>query len=726
MRPTKEGMIEFDDVVIDVQNHRVRKGEHLLELEPKAFRVLLHLVENRSRVVAKEELLNTVWSGSFVTENALTRVIGQLRKALGDDARQARYIETVPTVGYRFVASVTEPSTAAANGEPTSAEPAPSSEAEEEAHPLASEPYTPRPINWWIPLGAISAIVLAYFMPVLKEWTRTPGTGNVRSLQFTTSGGLDTNPSFSPDASSMVYSSDRNGHFELYVKQVAPGGSELQITSDGRENIEPAWSPDGSHIAYTSMRGDGIYVVPALGGMPRKVTGFGSQPAWTADSKSIVFRSHGVLSLAYPEVFPMVPSTLWIVSATGGEPQQLTQQNQPQGRHSEPCASPDGRHIVFLSFSGNGSVRLYELDLRTKTASLVTDAVRFALNPTYSRDGNTIYYIGIVPPDNMGIYRLTLNPNTRAASGAPVELYRSDLNLIRNVAFTPDGRRFAYGVQTMQSNLWQRSANGQTRAVTNETAFRLTQPVYSPDGEWIAYMHRRKGILGDIWVMDKDGGNPMQVTKDPSPDYMPSWTPGGGAIVYGSVRDGVPKLMQFSLKDGTEKTFADIGEIKSMPRLSPDGKTFAFHKVVNGVMETWLQDVATRKQTQFATGKEGIGFPAWSPDGKQLALEERDGPNTHITLIAATGGPRRRLTDRPGHAWCFSWSPDGNKLPVTATWDGIWNLYTVDVATGAVEQLTRNTLMRTFVRYPAWSPKGDPITYEQNETRGNIFLGELP
>jgi Tol biopolymer transport system component len=56
----------------------------------------------------------------------------------------------------------------------------------------------------------------------------------------------------------------------------------------------------------------------------------------------------------------------------------------------------------------------------------------------------------------------------------------------------------------------------------------------------------------------------------------------------------------------------------------------------------------------------------------------------------------------------------------------VWNLYTVDIATGAAEQLTRNTLLRTFVRYPAWSPKGDPITYEQNETRGNIFLAELP
>ena len=74
-----------------------------LELEPKALEVLLFLIERRERLVLKEELLDGVWRDTFVTPNALTRVIAQLRKALGDDAQEARVIETVPRKGYRFL-----------------------------------------------------------------------------------------------------------------------------------------------------------------------------------------------------------------------------------------------------------------------------------------------------------------------------------------------------------------------------------------------------------------------------------------------------------------------------------------------------------------------------------------------------------------------------------------------------------------------------------------------
>src|SRR5688500_20317530 len=82
--------------------------------------VLHYLVENRGRLVSKEELIQAVWGETFVTDNALTRVIAQLRKALGDSAKQARYIETVPTQGYRFIAAVEEveaPQAAVAGGE---------------------------------------------------------------------------------------------------------------------------------------------------------------------------------------------------------------------------------------------------------------------------------------------------------------------------------------------------------------------------------------------------------------------------------------------------------------------------------------------------------------------------------------------------------------------------------------------------------------------------------
>jgi len=84
-------------------------------LEPKALRLLLYLIQNRGRLVRKQEILDAVWADAAVTESALTRCIGLLRKTLDDDSREPRFIETVPTAGYRFIARVEtapEPATA--------------------------------------------------------------------------------------------------------------------------------------------------------------------------------------------------------------------------------------------------------------------------------------------------------------------------------------------------------------------------------------------------------------------------------------------------------------------------------------------------------------------------------------------------------------------------------------------------------------------------------------
>src|SRR5215471_19997832 len=88
---------QFFDVRVDLNSFKVFKGDSAVHLEPKAFEVLVFLIENRGRLIGKQELLDAVWKEAFVTENAMTRVIAQLRKALGDDSKDAKYIETAPT-----------------------------------------------------------------------------------------------------------------------------------------------------------------------------------------------------------------------------------------------------------------------------------------------------------------------------------------------------------------------------------------------------------------------------------------------------------------------------------------------------------------------------------------------------------------------------------------------------------------------------------------------------
>ena len=97
----------FDRFEVDDREFRLSEDGTPVQVEPKALRLLLYLIENRNRLVRKQELLDAVWPDAMVTENALTRVIGLLRKALNEDSHVPRYIETVPTAGYRFIANVT-------------------------------------------------------------------------------------------------------------------------------------------------------------------------------------------------------------------------------------------------------------------------------------------------------------------------------------------------------------------------------------------------------------------------------------------------------------------------------------------------------------------------------------------------------------------------------------------------------------------------------------------
>src|SRR5579863_4143838 len=99
-------VFRFGDVEVREREFSLTRAGEMLPVEPKAFRVLLILLRNPQKLIAKEELLNAVWGDAAVTENSLTRSIALLRKLLGDDTRNPRYIETVATVGYRWLCKV--------------------------------------------------------------------------------------------------------------------------------------------------------------------------------------------------------------------------------------------------------------------------------------------------------------------------------------------------------------------------------------------------------------------------------------------------------------------------------------------------------------------------------------------------------------------------------------------------------------------------------------------
>jgi DNA-binding winged helix-turn-helix (wHTH) protein len=110
---------QFGPFRLEVGEHRLVREGRSIPLTGKAFDTLRVLVERHGSLVAKRDLMNAVWPETTVEENNLDRNISLVRKALGEKANGPQYIETVPRVGYRFVARLSKPTTADAADSPS-------------------------------------------------------------------------------------------------------------------------------------------------------------------------------------------------------------------------------------------------------------------------------------------------------------------------------------------------------------------------------------------------------------------------------------------------------------------------------------------------------------------------------------------------------------------------------------------------------------------------------
>src|SRR5215216_4711050 len=106
MSEQKQHFYEFGPFRLDPLKRRLLRDGEPIRLTPKAFDLLLALVEESGRTIEKDELLDKVWPGTAVEENNLNQNITALRKSLGDSRQDSQYIATVSGVGYRFVADV--------------------------------------------------------------------------------------------------------------------------------------------------------------------------------------------------------------------------------------------------------------------------------------------------------------------------------------------------------------------------------------------------------------------------------------------------------------------------------------------------------------------------------------------------------------------------------------------------------------------------------------------
>lgn len=96
----------FGEFCLEQNSARLLRGEAEIDLPPRAYQVLTFLIENRDRVVTKQELVDALWKDTFVTDDALVQAISMIRHALNDSAESPQFIRTRPRIGYQFIADV--------------------------------------------------------------------------------------------------------------------------------------------------------------------------------------------------------------------------------------------------------------------------------------------------------------------------------------------------------------------------------------------------------------------------------------------------------------------------------------------------------------------------------------------------------------------------------------------------------------------------------------------
>lgn len=727
----------FDDIQVEPGTFGVLKAGAEVQIEPKTFNVLLFLIENRGRLIKKDELLDALWKDTHVTENALTREIARLRKVLGDDPKQARYIQTVHTRGYRFVAQVQVMNDDRGNGHQTlqiealerqtnpihqSSKPRNKVERmtqqQSKAPPLVSR-------HLLMMLAIATSLVLGVIAYVGWRSRSIPESNIIvgEIVPVTGSTGLNLNPTLSPDGSTVVYSSDRTGSFELYAKPLASGGREVQLTSDGNRNLEPAWSRDGKFIAYHSAKSGGIWLIPTLGGARRQLTDFGCHPAWSQDGKLIALQSESLHEMIQPFASS---ATIWIVAVEDGSLRQITRAGYPVGGHLFPTWSPDGKRIAFLD-GDQESMQIWSITVTGEQLTPVTPAQSFTkADLVWAPDGSGIFYA-------MGtmLLKQPVSANTGAPIGEPFKVVDLGATVLRSPTISADGVRIAYSAWTAKSNLWSIQLSpishepvGGPTALTNELNSRNGLPCFSPDGKEIAFISERRGEGHQLWLINAAGNNPTQLTTAPLQAESPIWLPSGEQIAFMSFVGGHATLASVAVKDRQERTLGEADD-RSFLRLSPDATQAAFNYAPNGFSNIGVKNVAGGTPRQLTFETSFTGFPCWSPDGKFIGYQTKHGDYQQVMVMPFGGGTPLQLTFDKGDSWPFGWSSDGKRIAFAGSRDGIWNVWWVARSDKSQKQLTRNTSAGVLMRFPAWSPLGNQIVYEQVELTSNVYVTNL-
>ena len=419
--------------------------------------------------------------------------------------------------------------------------------------------------------------------------------------------------------------------------------------------------------------------------------------------------------------------------------------DHPKGSgQSFPSWSPDGKEIRFVNYLGNRECSIWSYRIADGLLRMLfsSDDPRFGAtssnvtfgSATLARDGRNLYYVSARFNGDMAIWRQPLNPSTLRPAGAPVVLYQPSVGVPRDLSLSPDGKHLAYSATLSESKLVKLGMSGDSpdgrepETLTHEVSYRYCCERISPDGKLLAYTRAAKGRPARTFVMSlADGqGVPIGPESEP-PQYSPQFSRDGRLVFYWVSKDPQSKIWYRSVRlaDGAVQTLAEEPPGTGFAAFSPDGAEAVFYNTSETPPHTWKLNFKSGVKTQLTFGPSAIGWPQYSRDGAWLAVQV-DQPNgmTRIGLMPASGGAVRIIKDGGvNHSWSFS--PDDSKILYAGLENDVWNIYWVSILTHEIRRLTDYRNLRMYVRYPDWALAGDKIVYEFNESKGNVYVGEL-